>query len=343
MIVIKDGLPWETDVNAILELHTEKLQQYIEKELQIEQLRLQEKAFEKSLERIFIENRLYKFIENLSSYQQVHTTIASHLEKYHSQLIRIPTSEDREKLLSIPIRRISRFDIDKNLAEITAIQKQLIEVEKELKNIKKVAIRYLQQLIKKYGQNYPRLTKLQQMEQVDTRAMETRTVKVGFDVESGFIGTKVVASKEIICTNFDKLLVLYQDGTYQVINLPEKQYIYHQCKQVLYLGIADKKTVMNLIYKELKTKTFFVKRFVIEKFIVDKSYCFMPQGCKVEFFSTENSAQITIFLKPKIRQKKGSFLFDLQTVPIKGVLAKGLKLAKQEIEKIKVAALGKVK
>jgi len=334
IIVIKDNFPWETDVNEILHLHTQKLQEYLQRELEIERDRLNEKTFEKTLEQIFIENRLYKFIEDKKTVEHVHQTIAESLAVFHAQLSRVPSQDDREKLLNIPIRRISRFDIEKNQNEITAINKQLLEIEKELKNIKKVAIRYLQNLIKKYGKNYPRLTQLQQMTEVNMRAMETRTIKVGFDSAGGFVGTKVSSNQEIECTNFDKLLVLYKDGSYQVINIPEKQYLYHNCKQVVFMGIADKKTVVSIIYKDPKTKFMFAKRFIIEKFILEKNYRFFEEEYKLEFISTQKANKFVVHLKPKPRQKVNSVPFDLESIAVKNVSAKGIKIVRQEVEKI---------
>ncbi|MDP1879904.1 MAG: DNA topoisomerase IV subunit A, partial [Parachlamydiaceae bacterium] len=203
IIVIKDNYPWEPNVNEILHFHTEQLQRYLRTELEIEAERLKEKIFDKTLEQIFIENRIYQKIEKKETYDAIHQIIADSLVPFHMQLIRIPTHDDRERLLNIPIRRISRFDFNKNQEEIVAFQEQLLNVEKDLKNIKKVTIRYLQGLIKKYGKEYPRKTEVQSIQQIDTRAIETRKVKVYYDPETGFIGTKVSGESSIECTNFD--------------------------------------------------------------------------------------------------------------------------------------------
>ncbi len=334
IIVIKDNLPWETDVNSILHLHTEKLQEYLRRELEIEQERLKEKIFDKSLEQIFIENRLYKLIEDINSYEQVHNTISNSLIPFHEGLIRIPNEEDRERLLNIPIRRISRFDILKNQEEIMALAEQLAHVEKELKNIKKVTIRYLQNLIKKYEKEYPRLTKIKEIEEVDTRAMETRLIKVGFDHSGGFLGTKVLSNHVIECTNFDKLLVMYKDGTYTVINIPEKQYIYHTCHQIAFIGVADKKTTMSVVYHDPKTKLAYAKRFIIEKFILEKTYRYFDEGFKLDFISSNPTNTLELKFKPKPRQKLSSEKFNLETFAVKGVSAKGIKMARQEVDKV---------
>lgn len=334
IVVIKDNLPWEADVEEILRYHVEKLQEYLRRELEIEEGRLKEKIFEKSLEQIFIENRLYKRIENIESYEQIHQTIANSLKPYHKHLLREPTEADRERLLNIPIRRISRFDLAKSQEEIVAYQEQLAKVEKELKSIKKVTIRYLQNLLKKYSKDYSRLTEIQKIEQVNTRAMETRQVNIGFDPSSGFIGTKVESKHMLECTNFDKLLVIFKDGSYQVINIPEKQYMHHQGNKVVYLGVADKKTVISVAYRDPKTHYAYAKRFIVEKFILDKPYRYLEEGMTLDFISTAPNNTLELQLIPKPRQTVAKVQFKLEDVAVKGVSAKGIRMTPREVKKI---------
>lgn len=334
ILVIKDHFPWETDVEEILRFHTQQLQDYLKRELEIERTRLLEKIFSATLERIFIENRLYKEIEELKSTAAIHQTIATSLEPFHPQLSRIPTEEDREGLLSMPIRRISRFDIDKNQAEILAFQQSLSTIEKDLKNIKKVAIRYLDQLLKKYGKAHPRKTQIQAIEEIDRRAMETRTVTVGFDPVSGFIGTKVPQGKTLSCTNYDKLLILFKDGTYQVISIPEKHYLHQGGAQVAYFGIADKKTVLNTIYRDSKTHLVYGKRFIITQFILDKLYRYMEEGMDLHFLSPDPPPTLSLHFIPKTRQRQSSVRVIVQDIAVKNVSAKSVKLSSKPVKKI---------
>lgn len=337
IVVIKDNFPWEANVEEILRFHTDKLQDYLRRELEIERERLKEKIFEKTLEQIFIENRLYKRIENIDSYEKIHETIAASIQPYHSQLLREPTYDDRERLLNIPIRRISRFDLAKNQEEVASYQTQLGKVEKELKSIKKVAIRYLQGLLKKYANEYPRRTEIQSIQQIDTRAMETRQVTVGFDPASGFLGTKVTSKHTLECTNFDKLLVVFKDGSYTVMNIPEKQYMYHNGNKVVYLGIADKKTVIRVAYHHPETHLAYAKRFIVEKFILEKSYRYLEEGMVLDFISTEPDVVLELQLVPKARQTISKLQFKLDTVAVKGVTAKGIRMTPREVKKIVIA------
>lgn len=324
VIVIRDSLPWETDVHEILSYNAQKVVEYHKRELHIERDRLLEKIFYKTLERIFIEQKIYKKIEPIKTLEAIHTMLDEAFKPYRKKLIRAPIQEDRDRLLQIPIRRISQFDIDKNKEEIAVLQENLSAVEKHLRNVKKYTIIYLRSLIEKYGKDFPRKTKIKAIEDIDIKAVSTKEVKIGFDPKTGFIGTKVSDAIQIHCTNFDKLLILQKDGIYKVINIPEKQYF----EGAVWAGVADKKTVLNIAYK-LKGDLW-VKRFVVEKFILEKVYRFIDEGAdfigieigdrgSVEFLSGPKDKKMTVFFK------------DIEIKPVK---TKGTKVSNQKAKKI---------
>jgi topoisomerase IV subunit A len=335
VVVIKDNLPWETDVKEILILLAGKLQEYLRRELEIERDQLLEKIFIKTLEQIFIENKIYKKIEEMPSYEKVHQAIDEGLKPFYQELVRIPTERDREHLLSIAIRRISLFDREKNEGDIATLRGDLEEVMKHLSQVKKFTIQYIKNLIKKYGKSYPRKTTLEQIGQIDTRAIETRQIKVGFDPETGFVGTKISGPHQFECTNFDRLLLMFKDGSYSVINIPEKQYLYRESgQQLAYIGIADKKTVFSVVYKDPKTLQAFAKRFLIDKFLVDRIYRFLDEGHHLEVLTTCSDSLIHLVLVPKLKQKVKEIDFNLSKVLIKGVGAKGIRITPQAVKKI---------
>jgi topoisomerase-4 subunit A len=334
VIAIKDNLPCELDIQEILQLYVEKLQEYLKKEQEIEQARLLDKIFEKTLEQIFIENRLYKKIETVSSNDKIHEVVAVSLVPFHDQLSRVPTHDDREKLLNIPIRRISRFDLDKNQEEIASLNKLLQGVEKNLKNIKKFSVSYLKGLLDKYGKHFPRKTTIKAIEQLDMRAIQSRPIKVGFDPGSGFVGTKVVGDNVFECTNFDKLLLFFKDGTYKVINVPEKMYVHHEGNKVVYVGVADKKSIIAVVYRDPRTSFCYAKRFIVEKFILDKTYRYFEEGAELSFLTTQSNVIVELQLVPKVRQKVSKASYALDDCLVKGVLAKGLRLGSKEVKKI---------
>lgn len=329
IVVIKEGLPWETDIHEILTYNTEKLVTFLKRELEIERDRLLEKIFYKSLERIFIENRLYKKIETVKTLEGIHKTLEESLKPYEKNLLRKPTQDDREKLLQIPIRRISQFDIDKNKDEIAALEEDLARVEKDLKNVKKFTIRYIQGLLEKFGKEFPRKTRVKAIEEVDRRAIETKQIKVGFDREKGYIGTKVTGPLQLSCTNFDKLLIFYKDGTYVATNIPEKQFV----EKAAWLAVADKSTIMTALFKNTETQQVWAKRFVVAKFILDKTYQYLPEKSELLYITDQSAPTIELQFVVTARQKVKKEVFSLKDLPVSGAQTRGTKLAPHKVKK----------
>lgn len=340
MLVIKDSMPCEMDVDQILRFNTESLRAYLQRELEIERGEILEKIFERTLEQIFIEEKLYKHIEEESSLEGIHGALSESLKPFHSLLSRIPEHKDRERLLNIPIRRISRFDSKQNQDDIKACQKALAKVEKHLKNVVLYTIDYLQGLIEKYGSQFPRRTEVQVLEVIDRRAVETQAIKVHYDPESGFVGAKVASGHLIECTNFDKLLIFFDDGTYQVTNIPEKQYIHQDGRKAVYLGVADKKTVVHVLYRDPKTKLAYAKRFVVSQYTLDKLYRYIEEGMELIYMGTGKVPPFDVQFVPKLKQKISHVTFTFDDVLVKGVAAKGIRIASRAVKKIVPIAVG---
>lgn len=326
IIVIKDGLPWETDVHEILAYNTDQLVGFLKKELELEKEFLIEKIFYKTLERIFIENRIYKKIEPIKTLEGIHETLQSSFKPYRKKLVREPTIDDFEKLLQIPIRRISQFDINKNKEEIELNEKLLSDVEKHLKNVKKYTIDYIKKLLDKFGADFPRKTRFKAIEEIDRRAIETKEIKIGVDLEGGFVGTKVSGDTKFTCTNFDKLQVFDREGNYRVIHIPEKQYFDH----LIWAGVVDKKTIVNVVYKNKKTGHVWGKRFIVEKFILDKAYRYIDEDCDLLYFSTKLNDKIEL----QFPNKKMKKIVRLDEIPLKGVQTRGIRLSDQKVRKV---------
>jgi topoisomerase-4 subunit A len=330
VIVIKDNLPWETDVHEILGYNATQLVAYLKRELEIERDRILERIFYKTLERIFIENRLYKPIEKLKTLEAIHSSLEDSLKPYRKKLLREPTEEDRDKLLQIPIRRISQFDIDRNKEEIALLEENLRAVEKHLRNVKKFAIEYLKGLIAKYGASYPRKTKIKAIEEIDRRSIETKEIKVGFDPQTGFAGTKVSGPIRLSCTNFDKIVVFSKDGTYKVTNIPEKQYF----EEAIWFDIADKKTIVNVVYKTKLSNQTWAKRFIVEKFIMDKAYRYFEEGAELLHISTNPKAVVELHFGASAGKKAKPLLYALKDAPLKGAQTRGIRIATQKVKKV---------
>lgn len=340
MLVIKDNMPCEMNVDEILHHNTAALQSYLQQELEIERHEILENIFDRTLEQIFIEERLYKHIEEKTTLEAIYEVLDKSIKPFHHLLYRLPEQKDLERLLSIPIRRISRFDSKKNEEDIKALQKNLAKVEKHLKNVVQYTIDYLQALIDKYGNEFPRKTEVQVLEAIDKRAVETQAIKVHYDSESGFVGTKVTTGHTIECTNFDKLLFLFADGTYYVTNISDKQYIHKDGKKAVYVGVADKKTVFNVLYRDTQTRLAFAKRFVITQFMLDKVYNFLDEKVDLLYLGTGSAPPIDVHFVPKVQQKVNHVTFTFDGVLIKGVSAKGIRLANKPVKKITPIAVG---
>lgn len=334
VILIKDNQPWEGDVHEVLRYNADHLKEIIKKELELEKRQLLDKIYEKTLEQIFIEERLYKVIEEVEEYSSIHQVIGAALEPFHSLLSSVPTQQDQERLLSIPIRRISRFDIAKNQKEISEIRRRLAALEKELKNIPQVAINYLRKLIEKYGASHPRRTRIEAIEEVDKRSMEIRPMRVGFDPVQGFIGTKVQSSHLLECTNIDKILLFFRDGSYKVINIPEKLYIASGEEAPLFVGVADKKSVITVVYKDRSTQYAYTKRFIIDQFILNKSYRYIEEGTQLLYFTNKEGEKVSMRFVPVPKQRISAAEFFLDTVMVKSVTAKGVRMAPRAVAEL---------
>jgi topoisomerase-4 subunit A len=324
VIVIKEGYPWETDVHEILAYNTERLVYFLKCELEIERDLLLEKVFYKTLERIFIEEKIYKKIEKVKTLEGIHECLHESFKPYRKKLVREPTADDRDRLLLIPIRRISQFDIDKNKEEITLYLQSHKDIEKSLKNVKKFAIEHLRALIEKYGAQYPRKTKFKSIEEIDRRAIETKELKVGLDFETGFVGTKVTGGQAINCTNFDKILTFDKNGSYKVINIPEKLYV----EKLVLAMVADKKTIVTVVYKQ--GGFIWAKKFVVDKFILDKTYECVDPEADLLYMTTQADVPVELtFVGPKAR----TAIVSTKDTPIKSAQVRGTKLSPEKVKK----------
>ncbi len=333
VLVIKDQMPWETNVEDLLKLHTSALTDFLKRELEISHKKLLRKIFEKTLEQIFIENRMYKKIENLKTYPAIHDAIADQLKPFHPKLKKTPDQEDRERLLNIAIRRISKFDIDRQQKEIIELQENVLEVEKNLKNLTTYTIGYIQNLLKKYGDLFPRKTSIETLQEIDRKKAVEKDISICVDYETGYVGTKVSAEEVFDCTNLDRLVLYFDDGTYQVIAPPEKEYVLRGNK-LIYSQMVSQDKVMSCIYRDPKTKIALAKRFKVSKFILGKVYHYAEEGSIIDLLTDHENPIVNIYFaaKPKLKQKQMEFSFE--DVLVKGVAAKGKRIANKEVRKV---------
>ena len=250
MVVIADNTPKEITVSEALSFYVERLKWCLTRELELELSDIKRLIFEKNLERIFIEEKLYQQIEKVAVFEKVYGVLTEAFTPYHSQLSRPPVKDDFDNLLKIPIRRIAKFDLDKNRDECRALEDKEAVTLRSLSDIPAYAIRYLETLLKRYGSEFPRKTTIQDLEVVDRREMERKEIEVGVDREHGYVGTKVAGPEMLPCTNLDRLLVLLSDGTYKVQNITDRSYVAKAGVTIASCGVADKQQVLTCCYRD---------------------------------------------------------------------------------------------
>ena len=335
LTVIKDNQPVNISVEEVLHYNTEKLVKDLEKELQIEQGRLKDKLHAKTLEQIFIEERIYKKIEECKTYKAITDTIKKSLDNFQQKLIKPVSQDDIEHLLEIRIKRISRFDIERQRNEIKEIKSSIKDVEKKLKDIVGFTISYLDNLLKKYGRHYPRRTTLETFTEVKARKVALSNLTVGYHRETGLFGYQVKTDCDMTfsCSEYDKILLIHKDGRYKAIKVPDKIFADHD---IYWAGKVEGKTVFNLLYREGSQSLTYVKRFTTPKFILDKEYHLFPAHKKswIQFLQTGEGVRVRIDFIPSARSKINSQRLEFDEYLIKGEGAIGKRLSTRTVRRI---------
>ncbi len=326
MVVIKDGNPCEITVKEAIEFHAERLKEYLKRELEIELHEISQKIFHRTLEQIFIDEKIYKGIEEVARYDDVFSVLSTAFTPFHHLLERSPNQDDFESLLSIPIRRIAKFDRLKNMKEIEDLEKKRKATLKSLKNLIEHTVAFLEDVLQKYGNLFPRKTQLKSLGEVDKKQIEMKSVEVGYDLESGYIGLKVSSSSKITCTNFDKILIFYSDGTYKVISIEEKEYVGKPKVQIIRVQVADKSTTITCLYLDTVSGLSYCKRFVVKQFLLNREYRYLDEGQKL-LRLTDKVERYLVNLVPKQKQKISAIDFNPETVMVKSVSAKGVRVS----------------
>lgn len=330
MIVIADGMPKEVTVSEALAFYVERLQLYLRRELELELSDIKKQIFEHNLERIFIEEKLYQRLETVPVFEKVFGVLAEAFGPFRAQLLRKPEKEDFEQLLKIPIRRIAKFDREKNLAECKALEDREAQTLRTLSDIPAFAIKYLEGLLKKYGSEFPRRTVIQDLEIVDRREMERKEIEIGVDREHGYIGTKVTGTEVLTCTNLDRILVLLSDGTYKVVHGTDRSYVAKTGVSIVYCGVADKQQVLTCCYRNTTSGISFCKRFIVKQFILDREYRFLEEGTELLFVSPVASS-LLVQLVPKHRQRVSALEVKTEQFPVRSATAHGARISPRPV------------
>ena len=350
-IVLDAGRPRAMTITQILQKNVDRLMDLTKREQEIRLAELDKLFHDRTLDRIFIEERIYKLIEKEKSYEGVKAAIRRGFEPFLKNL-RHPeiTDEDIERLLKIPIRRISQFDIDKNREEIEAIEKEEAEVKDNLLHLRAFVVKYLKALLKQYGKKYPRCTKIAQgaFKEVDVRAITASELTIRYDKENHFVGSGLRGGDELFkCSSLDKLVFVWKDGRYKMTPPSDKIFVDKDLLEVfLFNPEKDRERAFVCVYEEPLYGFSYIKRFTFGGMINNKEYRLAPEKSKVLFFDEGCPENIYVKFKPAKNQKIHQMLFQplelvdkgagekKPVVEVRGATARGIQLTTKAIARV---------
>ena len=346
LLVIKDGLPVVMTVTEVIKHHAKQLVKILTRELELEKKELLDKLHQRNLERIFIEERIYKAIEKMKTAKGVADAVIAGFKPFLNEVGPRGVSEDDvEHLLRIPIRRISLYDINKAQEEMEQINARIKEINGHLKNIVSYSIGFLDGVIAKIRANKElsvdgsvpgaRKTKVGAFDKVDVKEAARRDVELKYDSKTGYLGTNVSGAKIAEVSPFDRILVIRKNGMYTVSDLPDKSFV---GAEAWWIGVADKEilsqTIFTIIYKEKDTGFACIKRCVIEGWIMNKDYFLVPDGAVVLHIDTRQKFTFGLKYVPKPRLKVLTEAFRAQDYNVRGLKAGGVRLSNKEVSKV---------
>lgn len=344
--VIIDDKPHFMPVSEILKINTDQTVDLLTRELEIKKAGLMEKILFSSLERIFIENRIYRDIEECETWEAVIKTIDKGLDPYKKQFYREITEEDIVKLTEIKIKRISKFDSFKADELLKKLEEELKETEYNLNNIIEFSIDYYSNLLEKYGKGRERKTEIKSFDSIDTTIVAANNQKLYVNRQDGFVGYGLKKDEFVTeCSDLDDIIVLRKDGKLMVSRIAEKVFM---GKDILHVGVwqkGDERTTYNMIYVDGKSGRSMAKRFHVKAITRDKEYDLTKgnPNSRVHYLSANPNGEaelVTVKLTSGAKARKKVFEFDFAELDIKGRGAGGNIVTKYPIRKIELKAEG---
>ena len=348
--VIRDNKPEFLTTSDVLRNSAEHTKALLQLELEIRKHELEEQLFYNSLERIFIEDRIYKErkFETAKNIDEVVDFVDSKLEPYKKNFIREVTRDDIIRLLEIKMQRILKFNKDKADELIQKIKAEIAEINKDLSEMVRVTIEWFTHLKEKYGKDHPRRTEIKSFDTIVAAKVVDANEKLYIDQQEGFIGTGLKKAEFVQnCSDLDDVIIFYRDGKYKVIRIADKVFV---GKGVLYVQVFkknDKRTIYNVVYRDGKTGPYYIKRFNVTSITRDKEYdvTLGTPGSKINYFTANPNGEaevIKITLDPNPDKKKQNIFMerDFASILIKGRAAKGNLLTKESIHRISLKSHG---
>ncbi len=344
--VIEDQKPLFIGVSDMLKISTNRTVDLLKRELEIELDELEEQWHFQSLERIFIENRIYRLIEEEETWEGVIKAIDEGLKPFTKHLKRAVTEDDIVRLTEIRIKRISKFDIDKAQEKIEALEGDIEKVKYKLDHIIEFAISFFQNLKDKYGKGRERKTELRSFDNIEATKVVLRNTKLYVNREEGFIGTGLKKDEYVAdCSDIDDVIVFLRDGNMMVTKVDVKTFVGKDIIHVAIFDKNDKRTIYNMIYRDGKSGPSYVKRFNVTGVTRDKLYDLSQgtKGSQILYFSCNPNGEaevVTVLLRQVGSIKKLKFDLDFASLAIKGRGSRGNTVTKYPIKKIELKEKG---
>lgn len=344
--VIVEDKPRFLGVNEILKISTGRTVELLRKELEIRKSELLEKILFSSLEKIFIEKRIYRNIEECETWEAVIATIDKGLKPYKKQFYREITEEDIVRLTEIKIKRISRYDSFKADELLVRLKDELSGVEYNLKNLVEYAIKYFLGLKEKYGKARDRLTEIRNFDTITASVVTANNQKLYVNRTDGFIGYGLKKDELICeCSDLDDIIVFRRDGKFIVAKIAEKVFAGKEILHVAVFNRNDERMVYNMVYVDGKSGKSMIKRFQVLGITRDKEYDLTMgnPGSKTIYLTANPNGEaesVTVYLSSNCRAHKKVFDFDFSSLEIKGRGARGNTLTKYPVRKVQLKSSG---
>ncbi|WP_370391176.1 DNA gyrase/topoisomerase IV subunit A [uncultured Winogradskyella sp.] len=344
--VIEDNKPLFIGVAEMLRRSTDNTVQLLKQELEIKLGEFEEQWHFASLERIFIENRIYRDIEEEETWDGVISAIDKGLQPHIKHLKREVTEDDIVRLTEIRIKRISKFDIDKAQQKIEALEDQIAEVKNHLANLIEYAIAYFERLKKDYGEGKERKTEIRVFDDVDATKVVIRNTKLYVNREEGFVGTALRRDEYVCdCSDIDDIIVFTNEGKMMVTKVDSKTFVGKNIIHVAVFKKKDKRTIYNMIYRDGKKGPSYIKRFAVTSITRDREYDLTNgnKGSVVWYFSANPNGEaevVTVLLRQSGSIKKLKWDLDFADIRIKGRGSKGNLVTKYAIKRVELKEKG---
>ena len=344
--VIHENTPIFNGVSELLKISTDHTQDLLYQELIVTLKELENKWHFASLERIFIENRIYHSIEELTNWDEIITTILNKLKPFCKELKKEVSREDAERLTEIKIKRITRFDLEKAINDLNKLEQKILETKHNISNLTEYAIDYFKNLKKKYGKEKTRKTEIKTFESIDATKVVVANKKLYVNREEGFIGTNLKKDEYVgDCSDIDNIIIIRNSGLMQVVKIDSKVFVGKDIIHVAVFKRKDERTIYNMIYNDGNSGYTMIKRFNVSSITRNKDYSLTKslKGSKILYLTSNPNGEaetVSVLLRKSPKLKSLKFDYNFADLSIKGKGSGGNILSKNSVKRIELKSEG---